>query len=291
MEPHKTVFVNDKLVQQYKEIPDSLVLQLDAHYDTFMSAVSMRKAPFPAHRNRGVSIRVEDWRMIAVVHAIRVKDTVEIHDISIKMRNEEQQEDYLVQQEVHCPFCKAERGDPCKAPNGTLLTYTSTKSWRRRTHGERRRLRQTGVELSTRIQKGKTARLFASGIRNEIFGGDDPKWRAMGQSYRNMFDEQSTADGLIDGAVRVLEKHHPSLQWSPSEFLSFMCDQVSGPHADIQRLLVRTMTSAYNVKLIDAKQFEYFKRAGVMAYADFAGMGFAPHSSGGFVAVRGLTEL
>jgi hypothetical protein len=291
MEANELVFLSDDLAQQYKEIPVDLAHQLDSHYDTLMSAESMRKAPFPPHRNRGVSIKVEKPQVVVIVHAVRVKGTVEIHGINIRPRNDDQQEDYLAQQEVYCPFCKAVRGEPCKAPNGTVLTYVGTRSWRRRTHADRREFQQTGVDPSTRNAKSKSNALFASGIRSEVSGDMDPSWLAVVEEYRSAFSDHAMADGLIGAAVRVLEKHHPDLLWKPRDFLNFMHEQVSGPHADRGRLIMRSLATAHRLGVVDAQQFAYYQRSGPKAYADFAGLDFAPHPLGGFVAVRGLKDL
>lgn len=284
-------FADKETEEQFEQIPQELQQELDEHFATLLACESMRKAPFPAHRNRGVSITVEIPEFTAIVHATRMDGEIAVLGIINRVRTKEQQQDYLAEKAVDCPFCGALMGEPCKATDGHPLTYVGTRKHKRRTHAARRELHQTGdVRYSSTIQKSIPF-LTASGIRNELAESIDQDWAEVFDQFRNMYDTDEMGDGLIDGAMRVIEKHYPNHLWSPKKFWHLMCEQVSGPHENVQQLVLSTMARNLRVRIITQKQFDYYRTTGVMGYAAYVGMDFAPHPLGGFVAVRNLKEI
>jgi hypothetical protein len=291
MEQLEIFFEDNEILKQYEAIPAPLQRKLETHFATLVACVSMRKTPFPAHRNRGVSITVENPRTTVVVHATRVQGGVEILGVIARVRTPDQQEDYRAERGVDCPFCGAGKGNACVGTDGHVLTYVGTRKDKRRTHAARRELHQTGsVKRFSGVQKSIPF-MTASGIRNEMADGRDSDWAEVFDQYRNMYDSVEMADGLVDGAMRVIEKHHPDHLWSPSKFWNLMCEHISGPHENPDRMIVTMMGRSLRLGIITQKQHDYYLRMGVRGYAAFVGLDFAPHPLGGFVAVRSLKGI
>jgi len=290
---HDITFADNDVMRQYKAIPEDLCDYLEAQYDVLLSATSMRKAPFPAHRNRGVSIRVEDPALSVTVHAVRSQGTVEILGLILKRREGFQQEDYETEQSVDCVFCGAKAGSRCLNTDGRQLTYAGDRRRRRRTHYARRELYLTGVVT----RRGKNPMKQAAPLSSEYIGtellearrGDD--WDKLIADFRHMYSSPEVADGLITGAMKVVERHQPGRIWGRGEFWAFVCTNVSGPHTEPEKFINRLMATAYKSGQISQMQLDEFRRYGLKSYAEFIGLDFAPHPMGGLVAVRGLKEI
>jgi hypothetical protein len=269
MDDYTITFADKTLSTQHAEIPGQLRELLEAHYDVLFSAPSMRKTPFPAHRNRGVTIKVEDPVMSISVHAARSAKAVEILELTVQVREGFQHTD------------------------GRKLTYAGTRKYRRRTHAARREaLRVSNGSTAHRAVRKTVPLLSTVFIGGELLEQKQSNaWDKVISGYRDMFGSREVADNLIRGAVKVLERHHPGKIWSHREFQEFACSNISGPHDHPEKFIGRFLVTAYKAHQVSAKEFEGFQRQGLKVYAKHIGMDFAPHPLGGFVAVRGLKEL
>jgi hypothetical protein len=293
MDDYTITFADKTLSTQHAEIPGQLRELLEAHYDVLFSAPSMRKTPFPAHRNRGVTIKVEDPVMSISVHAARSAKAVEILELTVQVREGFQQEDFEAEKGFDCTFCHVKAGSACINTDGRKLTYAGTRKYRRRTHAARREaLRVSNGSTAHRAVRKTVPLLSTVFIGGELLEQKQSNaWDKVISGYRDMFGSREVADNLIRGAVKVLERHHPGKIWSHREFQEFACSNISGPHDHPEKFIGRFLVTAYKAHQVSAKEFEGFQRQGLKVYAKHIGMDFAPHPLGGFVAVRGLKEL
>ena len=290
MSNYEINFADDVMAEQYSEIDSSIQQRLDGHFDTLMSAKAMRKTPFPAHANRGVSITVETVDAKVVVHAARTKTSVEVLGLTVENRTTEQRADYEAQNAVDCPMCKAAVGSPCRAPDGHRLTYAATNEYRSLTHSARREYYKTG-EVPEGIASVESPRTNAF-ILGDLLGGDANKhWAQMLNEYRRLFPDQETADGLIRGAMRVVVRHAPDRLWTRRKFWKFMTTQVTGPHEDPNRVAVGAFAARYGKYGMPRERYKAILAKGPAACAAHMRLDFAPHPQGGYVAVRHVKDL
>lgn len=290
MSDYQINFADDAMAAAYEKVDADLQQQLDGHFDTLMSAPAMRKTPFPAHANRGVSITVETVDAKVVVHAARTKKSVEVLGLAVEVRSTEQRADYEAQNAVDCPMCKAAVGAPCRAPDGHRLTYAASNEYRALTHSARREYHQTG-EVPEGIAAIESPRTNAF-IIGDLLGGDANKhWTQTLNEYRAMFPDQETADGMIRGAMRVVIRHAPDRLWTRRNFWKFMSERVTGPHEDPNRVAVSTFTRRYGKSGMLRERYRTILRQGPAACAAHMGLAFAPHPQGGYVAVRHVKDL
>lgn len=290
MSDYEINFADSSMKLRYDEIEPGVQSRLDEHFDTLMSASSMRKTPFPAHANRGVSITVETVEVKVVVHAARTKKSVEVLGLSVGVRNAEQRADYEAQNAVDCPMCKAAVGAPCRAPDGHRLTYAASNEYRALTHLARREYYQTG-EVPEGIAAIESPRTNAFILGDLLNGETNKYWAQTLNEYRAMFPDQETADGMIRGAMRVVIRHAPDRLWTRRNFWKFMSERVTGPHEDPNRVAVSTFTRRYGKSGMLRERYRTILRQGPAACAKHTGLSFAPHPQGGYVAVRHVKDL
>lgn len=128
-----------ELKDDYSIIPVDLQDELTGHFTTLRTAPCMRKLPYPAHANRGVTIRVENYEAKVSVHAARTPGlrTIEVLGLSVLFRSDEEAMLNDVVNTVMCHYCEARKGQPCRMPS--RWKYRRVHSIRRRVYDRRTR--------------------------------------------------------------------------------------------------------------------------------------------------------
>lgn len=116
---HQLLFTDQQMVKDYELIPEDVKHKFKAHFEKVASAKSLRGLPYPAHANRGVTVREQNYEVSASVHVARTRRDGEIEVLGVNVRFLTDEESYFAGsiRECPCPRCGVGKGEPCRVPS------------------------------------------------------------------------------------------------------------------------------------------------------------------------------
>lgn len=209
--------------RQYEELPDHVKSELSSHFEAIHSAKSLRKLAYPAHRNRGVTIRYEDPALKVSLHVARDADrNIQILGLLSTIRDVVGMQDYRAVHTTRCPECGQAPGQPCRLPVGDLTD---------RPHLSRRKATENLLEESARPPKDATTWSLTGPEIVEILTGVRPVpagWDESFASYRAL--KGADGDPVLRASAAFVAARNPKRMWNPVAFRLFVEESVSGPY-------------------------------------------------------------
>lgn len=137
-------FADQSAIREYALIPADLRQKLDAHFRVIAHARSLRNLPYPAHANRGVTVRESNYEMNISLHVARTGRSGEIEVLGVRLRVLSDSESYtaVVMKSSPCPNCGSGKGDPCRVPS----------QWKyKKVHAERIKLHERATVREVKV--------------------------------------------------------------------------------------------------------------------------------------------
>lgn len=280
MSDYSVIIGSRDIRDTYEELPDRVREGLASHFDKIHTARSLRKLPYPAHRNRGVTLRYEDESIKVSLHVARDDErNIEILGLIQEIRDLKGMKDYEAVQSMRCPLCARPPGSVCRLPGGEMAD---------RPHLERRKAMEKALSRPE-AQSGRATVWALNG--REIFEvltdsrDTSAAWNRSFDAYRAL--KGADADLMLKGAAVFVGNRNPERLWTPSGFRLFVEESVSGPYVSPLQVAtewVRRDRGLRRMTEIEART--YLTNAGPIQYAQKIGAVFARLEDGRILAVE-----
>lgn len=276
-----TVITPDiRIREQYEALPEHVRSELSAHFEAVHCAKSLRKLPYPAHRNRGVTVRYEDEELKVSLHIARDQDrNIQILGLLSTIRDVVGMQDYKAVHSVKCPECHQAPGSACRMPGGEATDRPHL----------RRRMAMESVEADHTVPDGKaptwslTAGEILAALKGEMEAPD--AWRQSFDSYRVL--KGRDGDLMLRGAAAFVAARNPRRMWSPLSFRLFVEESVTGPFLGPMQVAASWVRRDRGLRrLTEREAHAYLTKDGPLIYARQIGATFFPLEDARIMAIE-----
>jgi hypothetical protein len=285
---YEITFANDEVMEQFEAIPDSARKEMDVHFEAVHTATAMRKLPYSAHRNRGVTIRFESAEARVSLHVARDEHrNIEVLGIILKLNSERRAYDFEVIRDVDCTHCGQPAGQPCRLPSGEKADHPHDPRSAAYTGADR-------VTSGRKDVKESPWTVSSNQIVEAIHGRLEiaPEWGRFFERYAHSHADPKTGRLVLLGGALLAQKRAPEKKWTCRAFSAFIHEKVSGPHPGPLEVSTAWVRRDFGVRRISEQEMRFYLTAGnPVEYAKRIGAVFVPLPTGMILAVEDPSDL
>lgn len=288
MSGYTVTFASDEVLEQFQSLPEPTLQEIDRHFEVIHAAPSMRKTPYPAHRNRGVTVRFESREAKVSLHVARDENkNITVIGIIASLNSARRAYDFEVVRDVDCTHCGQPAGKPCRLPSGEKADHPHDPRAAAYTGSERVTSGRSDVKESPWA-------ITSDQIVEAIHGRLEvaPEWGRFFDRYAASHADEKIGRLVLLGGALLAQKRAPKKSWMCREFSAFVFEKVSGPHATPVEVAIGWVRRDFGVHRITEQEMRFYLTAGnPIEYAKRIGAVFVPLPTGQILAVEDPSML